>query len=388
MVDEYSFQMNFIALLCIILLCGMVGTLITGLLHTFRLAKYCVCPRYPDINDVSFYRLLLFFFQIINFWSDIYLLYTLYWMTTHYSFKIHYLSITIVLLIILITISLINFIFVYKWLINWFYSNSNPVASTWLYTSNTNHWFYALLILCGSVYHTILIVNCKLFGVNRTNMGLSNWTINKICRNKYISWLFYIYSMSMLIIEGITCILIPGAYIINILSTVTNVLSMAIIFISSLIKNGSYYDYSDGSEITYFQLNVECSDHHNDDEYKLINTKEMRIKWRDCIKIELENLDTNNNNIRLQIVCVMDSKNPNNQKFTVYGVCLDLDSYWMQLMEICIANKSIANKIKEEFELDALPQCSLLANDCEMSIIPKEPNAQLQQHFLFNSVDQ
>ena len=386
--DTYKFQMNFVAVLCMTLFAGMISILIAGFLHTFKLAKYCICPRYAD--DVSFYKLILYFIQICNFWSDIYLFYALCWMINTYSYNINYLIITIILFVILLSILIINIIFVYKWLINWFAENSNPYAATWLFERNINHWFYALICLSASIFHTILVVNCKIFGVNRTNQGISQWILYKICRNKYIVWLFYGYSLLMLMIQTSICILIEGVYIINIISTVFTVLSM-IIFSSYYycFKNSFYnkniYD-SSGLEIVYFQLNVECCNHHNDDEYKLIETKEMRNKWKNCIKNQLKSMDTNNNNIKIQIVCCMESANPNDQKFIIYGVMLDLDSYWIHLIEESIQNQYLGNQIQNEFELGAKPNISLIKDD-ELRMTPKSSPIKLSQHFLINSVD-
>eukprot|EP01083_Nonionella_stella_P010592 30146_1 len=388
--DTFSFHMNFVLLLCIIVTCAMVGVLTSGITHTLRLAKYCVCPRYPD--DVSFWKLLLFYVQLITFWSNIYLLYALYWMTKTYWFNPFYLSCTILLFLVLFTVSLSNFLFVYKWLMHWFYRHSNPFAARWLFETQTYHWFYALLMISGSVYHTICIVNCKLFGVPRSNMGLSTWELYKICRHKRIIYLFYGYSLSMLVIEGTVCLFVPAVYIINMVSTASTVLSMMIFCISLYYKhNDRYLEMHNGSEIVYFQLSMECTDHHNDDEDKLMKTKEMRCKWTQCIKEETEllhSVDVNNERLKLEVVSVVDSKNPNDQKFTVYGVLLDLDSYWIHLIQDCVDDQNaIAKKIKNEFELETLPSVLLITNENEtVDIMPAAPY-KLSKHFLINSIE-
>ena len=351
--------MNVIALWNVILLCGMIGVLVSGVLHTFRLAKYCVCPRYPD--DVSFYKLCLFLVQVCNFWADIYLCYALFWMARTYWYNPHYLGLAIVVLFVLVGILITNFVFVYKWLIQWIYHYGNPYSARWLFQQYTNYWFYALLCLSGSVFHTLCVVNCNIFGVTRTNMGLSQWTLHRLSRNKYIVWLFYTYSLLMLLCQTCVCILVEGAYIVNILSTVFTVLSM-ILFCTNYYccHDHNYIHIVHGLEIVHFQLNVECEDHHNDDESILMKTKEMRNKWKYCIRNKLQSVDINHNKMNLQIVCVMDSKNPNYQQFTVYGVLLDLDSYWIHLMQQCIDDDSMATMIQHDFELAAMPQVSLI----------------------------
>ena len=209
-------------------------------------------------------------------------------------------------------------------------------------------------------------------------MGLSHWNLRKICNQKNIAGLFYSYSLIMLMIEASIGLLCNGVYAINICSTALTVISM-IVFCISTNDRQRKKDNSDGSEIIYFQLNVECPDHHNDDEYKLMQTKEMRHKWTHCIKMEMELMDTNNHKIR-----VMNSKNPNFQTFTVCGVLLDIDSYGISLIEACVDNQCISNRIKQEFELESVPELSFIANEFEE---PIEAHSRLSRHFLDNPVN-
>ena len=119
-------------------------------------------------------------------------------------------------------------------------------------------------------------------------------------------------------------------------------------------------------------------------------SKEMRNRWHQCIKNELETSDTD---INLEIVSIINSLSPLNQKFIIYAVSLDLDSYLIHLINESINNKSMLQKIKNEFYLDSLPQVSLTC-DIEMEnnsiSTPKEEyqdNVPLSQQFLLNVDD-
>ena len=103
------------------------------------------------------------------------------------------------------------------------------------------------------------------------------------------------------------------------------------------------------------------SDYHNDDEYKVNQSKEMRKQWTQCIAGDVQKLcaDAIMGNVRLEVVAVEAMRNPNLQMFMVYGVICDIDSYWMQRIEQCAAT-TLAEVIKEEFELDDVPKMSFI----------------------------
>ena len=357
--DTFEFKMNMFNLICITLSAVMFGSTVAAVLYKFRLITFCVCPRSSD--DISICRLLLFFLQICNFWSDIYLLHTLYWISDIYTFTMINVILSSAFLFLIISTVLINVVFGDKWLFPWIVVNTNPRTSHWIRDREHNRWFIALMFISGSVYHSILMANSKMFGVTRTNMGLSTWNLVKILNNKYVVRLFYSYSLTVLVLQFATWWLAEGVYYANVVAASLTSFSMFIFTVNWYRQQFDGMSRAEKLEISYFHLVVEMSDYHNDDEYKVNQSTEMRVKWTQCIGNEVQRdcPDPIMGNIRLEVVAVEEMRNPNLQMFMIYCVLADIDSYWIQRMEECAAT-TLGEVIQKEFGLEQVPKRSLI----------------------------
>ena len=361
--ELFEFKMNLFNLICITLLAVMAAVTVAAILFKFRMFTFCVCPRFSD--DVYLGRLLLYFLQICNFWSDIYLLYALYWISDIYIFTPINVVLSSSLLFLIISTVLINIVFLDKWLFPWIVSNTNSCASHWIRDRELNRWFIALIAISGSAYHSMLMANCKLFGVTRTNMAISTWNLMRILRNNHVVRLFYSYSLTVLLIQGATFFLAEAVYYANMVSITLTVLSMIIFIVHDHCCYPKRYDHGvERVDISYFHLVVEMADYHNDDEYKVNESKEMRRRWTECIQRELQrNGDQKrggmacDHGMGLEVVAVEEMRNPNLQMFTVYCVVSDVDSYWMQRMGLCT---TLDVAIKEEFDLAEIPKLNFV----------------------------
>ena len=146
----------------------------------------CLCFKHcSKIDDNKPFYILLYGLQIVDIWSDLALVYQLF---TNYTLNSNTdcLILALVGLFTIILVQMVNFglsIFYIKSQCQTIFAiarsnnSKNIFATNWL-TSGINYIFFNILVfVSGSVYYSIIFVNCKLFGSNLFTFGLSNFEL-------------------------------------------------------------------------------------------------------------------------------------------------------------------------------------------------------------------
>eukprot|EP01084_Bolivina_argentea_P055081 101000_1 len=168
-------------LLCFILLLFII--MIFAIIHQ---KKPICCNRYtrlPITDNFRFTRFTSFIFAVLVYVNSINVIYTYFYAFTYYNYNIVFLVFFVILLCICITKVYIN--------ISYLHNNLRNDLEAVRVEEHTKEWInnnmkklMLFIFMSGSLYDTILLQNCSLFGLSMFTMNLTDSQLKKIDKVK------------------------------------------------------------------------------------------------------------------------------------------------------------------------------------------------------------